>query len=231
MRLSLVRRFRSWVRGDWADALARASAAEDRALAAEEEREAMRGELEVLGSDLMECRTCIFGSKPSVKTEQPDALTRLDDLYSRKAKLLDGEGERIVTNARTRERVRLLEKVIDQLPVALFFKDYEGTILYMNEAARLLSPNAEIGAEAIEGEDSRENWDAEEAERFVRDDQRIIDSGEAEVYPEGVTSAHGQRLLVTAATPVPGEKTILKANIDVTDVHALIAGMAKDLGL
>lgn len=197
----------------------------------DEQRARAEAALALANEELRACQLKSIWRPLERNAKAGEIESRMQSLRAERLEVLESERTSRATNSRTRQRVRLLEKIIDRVPVSFLFKDRDGKILYMNEATRSLSPMPNPTVESIEGSSSLETWDRAEAERFIEDDRRIIDSGKPEMYPETVTTSVGVRLLVTAACPVEDENSILKACMDVTGIWRDIARMAEGAGL
>jgi PAS domain S-box-containing protein len=83
-----------------------------------------------------------------------------------------------------RESRRILEAVLDAIPIRVFWKDSDSVYLGCNRA--FVEASGKRSAEEIIGRDDRQLWPQQQAELFRQDDRMVMDSGCAKLMYEEV---------------------------------------------
>ncbi len=123
-----------------------------------------------------------------------------------------------------RDRHHLLHAVIEGVPEGIFVKDLDGRYFLMNShCARLVGRAAE---ESI-GNDDTVLFDPETAQRIMKIDRRVMQSGESTTYEHAATAAGVTRVYHTSKSPfwsADGEIVgVLGISRDITESRALQA--------
>jgi PAS domain S-box-containing protein len=117
---------------------------------------------------------------------------RVAELERRLEKLVDAEEQ--VLGARAQAQA-----LLDNIPHMAWMKDIDGTFLAINEAfARACG----LEKRQILGKTDRDIWPLEHAERYMRDDQRVIESGEKFFADEPIAESGDTKWFETFKTPV-----------------------------
>jgi PAS domain S-box-containing protein len=126
-------------------------------------------------------------------------------MFCRTAALLNREYEgRRMGEAALAESNALLRAVSDSTPDAIFVKDESGRMIFANPAQlRLLGKEYDevIGRHSSELYDNRADADAVD-----REDQRVLESGEAMAFEATMRFPHGQRTLHSTKAPWRNDK-------------------------
>ena len=125
------------------------------------------------------------------------------------------------TERRLHESEELLRVIIDLVPHHIFAKDRDGRFLFLNRAAA--DACGRQPAEMIGRQERELRSDTANVDRFLRDDQEVIDRNEPKFIPEETILCPGQetRFLQTTKMPFtpPGTQTraVLGVAVDITD--------------
>ena len=100
-------------------------------------------------------------------------------------------------------RERELNALLNNLPDMAWFKDTESRFILVNEATARRSG---IRAEQMKGMTDYDFWRREEAERFVQDDRRVLETGEMLRVEEPLTDRSGEKIVIeTIKSPIRDE--------------------------
>jgi PAS domain S-box-containing protein len=117
---------------------------------------------------------------------------RIAELERRLETLVDAEEQ--VLGARAQAQA-----LLDNIPHMAWMKDTDGTFLAINEAfARACG----LEKSRILGKTDRDIWPLEHAERYMRDDQRVIESGEKFFSDEPIAEGGDTKWFETFKTPI-----------------------------
>ena len=108
--------------------------------------------------------------------------------------------ERKHTEDTLRESEALLRSITDNTEDIIFVKDLHSNTIFKNPAG--LRANALPPEQVIGRSDAEFNVDRGQAEQFIANDRRVMESGKTETFEEVLTSAKGEkRVLLTTKTP------------------------------
>ena len=108
--------------------------------------------------------------------------------------------ERKHTEDTLRESEALLRSITDNTEDIIFVKDLHSNTIFKNPAG--LRANALPPEQVIGRSDAEFNVDRGQAEQFIANDRRVMESGKTETFEEVLTSATGEkRVLLTTKTP------------------------------
>ena len=136
---------------------------------------------------------------------------RVAELEQRLETLVDAEEQ--VLGARAQAQA-----LLDNIPHMAWMKDTDGTFLAINEAFARASG---LDKGQILGKTDRDIWPLEHAERYMRDDRRVIESGQKFFADEPIAEGGDTKWFETFKTPISDARGLVIGTVglarDITD--------------
>jgi PAS domain S-box-containing protein len=130
----------------------------------------------------------------SLESEQEvlDLRARVVSLQQQLSRLADAEEQALGARAQA-------QALLDNIPHMAWMKNTQGVFVAVNEAFACACGHARVD---ILGQTDREIWPLEHAERYMKDDLRVIESGERFFVEEPIADGRGVKWFETFKTPV-----------------------------